>query len=341
MREPTVAGTANAANQPDLRMVVALPRSGSTMTMCLLAEHQMIGVTSRLTLMGNMQPRTGARGDYRPFEPDYSIYDGPLADPAHPIYAKAQEKGYRVIVSKEETGNDLATGTPDLNEVNYPVLPNDDAIRTARPVFLVREPKAAFDSWLAKGWDDIDAFITAYKNIADSYDRAKSVVPGTRIISYDAMVENERNQEMILRGVTSHWGLPFDPAMMSYDNKEFGQNFLYRSTREQDIYTKENPKGLFSSVMAHSGVQHTDGVATTRVKHGLITTDQVERLDRELGDIFARLDTECRLQAFRTQMILKGRPVRFDHELDNAANDDNYGKKAPEQRFTAPVAALG
>ena len=63
---------------------------------------------------------------------------------------------HKVVISKEEVGNDLATGTPELNECNFPVFPDDDAIRQTKPVFLIREPKAAFDSWLAKGWDDID-----------------------------------------------------------------------------------------------------------------------------------------------------------------------------------------
>lgn len=299
--------TVKTVNQPDLRMLVALPRSGSTMTMCVLAEHPDVGVTSRLTLMGKMPPRQGPRGTPRGFEPDYTAFDGYNTPEPHPVFAVAQSRGHKLIVSKEETGNDLATGTPTLNECNYPVFPDDAAIRMTRPAFLIRDPKSAFDSWLSKGWDDIDAFITAYRNIGDQYERAKAVIPGTPIISYDMMVESRENQSAVFQGICQHWDIEFDPRMLNYDNQHFGKKFVYATDREHDIYVNRNPKGLFSTVKQHSDIRaEVPG-------HGMLTPDQAERLDRELGPLFQRLDNECRLQAYRYRRELpvgdRPRPV--------------------------------
>ena len=297
------AGATTVDPTPDLRMVVALPRSGSTMTMCVLAEHPDVGVTSRLTLMGKMGKRTSPRGTPRDFEPDHSVFNGPWADNAHPIYANAMAQQHKVVISKEEVGNDLATGTPELNECNFPVFPDDDAIRQTKPVFLIREPKAAFDSWLAKGWDDIDAFITAYRNVARMYDHAKSVVPGTPIVTYDMMVESRDNQQMVFEGMCKHWDMPFDPKMLNYDNESFGEKFVYANPRERDIYVHQNPKGLFTTVKQHNEIK------ASVPGHGKLSAEQAQKLDDELGDLFQRLDSECRLQAYR-QRRASAEPIR-------------------------------
>ena len=79
--------------------------------MRVMAQNPAIGVTSRLILMGNMAARPAAPSLPRPFEPDYRIFDS-----SHPIYQQAHDMGKRLIVSKEEFGNDRRTGTPELNE---------------------------------------------------------------------------------------------------------------------------------------------------------------------------------------------------------------------------------
>jgi len=49
--------------------------------------------------------------------------------------------GKRIIVSKEEFGNDRFTGNEALNECNFPMFPNAAAIRATKPIFGFRRPE--------------------------------------------------------------------------------------------------------------------------------------------------------------------------------------------------------
>lgn len=110
-----------------LRIFVAAPRSGSTLFMRVMAKHPELAVTSRNVIMGNMKPRDAIDGK-RDFKPDYSIFK----QNDHPVKKQALTKEFNMVVSKEEYGNDRHTGTPELNECNFDVFPDDDSIIEAR-----------------------------------------------------------------------------------------------------------------------------------------------------------------------------------------------------------------
>lgn len=54
--------------EPQIRFLIAYPRSGSTLLMRIFAESPDCAVTSQLILMGNVGTSEG-------FRPDYSILD--------------------------------------------------------------------------------------------------------------------------------------------------------------------------------------------------------------------------------------------------------------------------
>ncbi|MFP4386992.1 MAG: hypothetical protein ACLFP8_07265 [Alphaproteobacteria bacterium] len=180
---------------PDnLRVFVAAPRSGSTLFMRTMANCDDVAVTSRNVLMGLMKPR--AHGEARrDFQPDYSIFH----DSSHPVYGQAQKLGKRVVVSKEEFGNDRFTGTYDLNECNYDIFPDDESLLRSRPVFTFRNPLRVFDSWLARGWDDIESFFVSYKALIRSFERARNLNSDTIFYTYDYITENENQQIAVFR----------------------------------------------------------------------------------------------------------------------------------------------
>ena len=312
----------DAPLRPELRVLVALPRSGSTMTMGLLAEHPAIKITSRATLIGASPKRSGPRGQARPFKPNYQIFQGAHGAEPHPGFSSAGADGRQSLVTKEEVGNDRFTGTPGLNECNYPIFPDDQAMRTSRPVFLIRDPKSAFDSWLSKGWNDIDSFISAYRNVHDTYQRAKEIDPNTPVITHNAMCERPENLEAVMRRISDHWDIPFNPAMLKYDNEKFAAKFSFATDRERTIYRDENPKGLFTTVKQFNTPQ-ADIPA-----HDLISTAQADRLEQELGPLFRNMDQTCRLQIYRQQRAAPVAPAAsqtaaHDGQKPGAAKPDH------------------
>jgi hypothetical protein len=224
----------------DLRICVAIPRSGSTVFMRVMAQNPSIGVTSRLILMGKMAPRPADPSQPRPFEPDYSI-----SDAGHPIYRQAHDMGKKLIVSKEEFGNDRHTGTPELNECNFAMFRNAADIIAARPVFIFSDPVRVFDNWLSKGWSDIRSFLMVYRNHMETFKNASQIDPDTIFYTHEYMVQSRETQAKVFSRVCERWGVAFDPSMLDFKT-EFGRDFLYASERERDIY-QSDPKGLFAA----------------------------------------------------------------------------------------------
>ena len=233
-----------------LGIVVAVPRSGSTLFMRVMAGHSDVGVTSRHVLMGHMQPRV--EGVSRTFSPDYQIFE----NENHPVFAIARQMGKTFIMSKEEYGNDRFTGTPALNECNYDMFPSDDVIRSVKPVFIFRRPDETFADWLARGWTDLDSFIMAYKTHLFTFERARSVNPNTVHYTHEYMIQNRDTQTKVFTSVLAACGLPFQEQMLTFQGK-FGENFLYTSDRERRIYTEENPKGIFTTIRELTTISNT------------------------------------------------------------------------------------
>lgn len=267
----------------DLRIFVAVPRTASTLFMRIMAQNPEVGVTSRNILMGKMQPRPADPAQPRPFEPDYSIFE-----PGHPIYEIAAKMGKRVIVSKEEFGNDRSTGNERLNECNFLMFPNAAAIRATKPVFGFRKPEHAFDSWLSKGWTDLESFLLVYKTDLKTFQTVQAINPGTVFYTLEYMVRNRLTQTNVFKRICEYWGIPFSPRMLTFRDK-FGENFLYRDERERGIYAS-NPRGLFDDVIGAKGIRRD-------LPHpGLIQPHQAARIAAELGPAYEAIHrATCRL----------------------------------------------
>lgn len=267
----------------NLRVFIAAPRSGSTLFMRIMANNPGVAVTSRNVLMGLMKPRESDQVR-RDFQPDYSIF----YDAHHPVYEQAMRLKKRIIVSKEELGNDRFTGTYDLNECNYPIFPDDESLIRSRPVFTFRDPLRVFDSWLARGWQDIDSFVICYKTLIESFTHAKNLYSDTVFYTYNYITENEKQRNAVFQTICAYWGIKFEPSMLEFTN-EFGDNFVYATEREKKIYTEKNPKGIFNTV------RNSQGILSNVPEHGLLTEAQRNRIiGSGLVDIYADIEQQCK-----------------------------------------------
>jgi hypothetical protein len=233
----------------DLRICVAVPRSGSTLFMRVMAQNPSIGVTSRLILMGKMPPRPADPSQPRHFEPDYSIFDA-----SHPIYRQAHDMGKRLIVSKEEFGNDRRTGTAALNECNFPMFRTGAEIIATKPVFIFADPIRTFDNWLSKGWSDLSSFLLTYRTHLNTFKKVAAINADAVFYTHEYMVQTQETQTKVFRAICERWGVEFDPAMLEFKTK-FGEEFLYANKKESLIY-EVNPKGLFTTVQRSSGIRN-------------------------------------------------------------------------------------
>jgi hypothetical protein len=264
----------------NLGIVVAVPRSGSTLFMRVMANHPDIGVTSRHVLMGNMSPRK--EGEPREFRPDYGIFE----DENHRVFKVAERMGKKFVVSKEEYGNDRFTGTKELNECNYDMFPDTETIRATKPAFIFRKPDESFGDWLARGWNDLDSFILAYQTHLHTFERVRAINPDTAHYTHEYMIQNRDAQEKVFRSVLAPWGLEFKEDMLTFKDK-FGENFLYTNEREREIYTKINPKGLFTTV---SNI--TEIISDPPSHVDLLTDEHKDVICNELMDDYMSLHRE-------------------------------------------------
>lgn len=250
----------------DLRLIVSVPRSGSTLLMSLLSQSAYLGVTSRNVLMGNMETRVD-RSVKRSFEPDYRVF----TDVTHPVYNEGSKRNKKLIVSKEEYGNDRFTGNEELNECNYQIIPEDSFFPVVNPFFLIRKPVDVFNSWVTLGWNDLPSFILSYKTIIDMMKKAESLIE-LNVITYDELVNST---EDTLKRICSVWQVGFTPEMLIIP-KPFHKNYIFSTEEEQNIYTKPNLPAVFGTVGS------ADRVFKSTYRADVITSGQ-EREIREAG----------------------------------------------------------
>lgn len=148
----TAAARSRDDNQAatEVRIIAAIPRSGSTLFMRIFREAAECAVTSRLVLMGNHD----VGGCFRP---DYTISQNPEA---LAVYRDAKTAGKSILISKAELGHECWKG-----ECDYQIFPDKACVGRTRPAFLFRDPLRVLDSWKAVGWTDIDSLIVAYRHL--------------------------------------------------------------------------------------------------------------------------------------------------------------------------------
>lgn len=298
--------TQSSRQAPQIRFLVACPRSGSTLLMRVFAESCDCAVTSRLILMGKA-------GTSEPFRPDYSILEDPNS---HEVFVKALDSGKRFLISKEELGNSSNKG-----ECLYDVCPTPAAYAMTRPVFLIRDPVRVFDSWKNVGWTDMQSLVDCYTNMFQMLDRAPS--HATSCLLYEKLVQDPQKE---LETICARWGLPFHKDMLGF-KKPFGSSFIFSSDRERTIYCEEKPLGLFKTVETSSSI------VPDVPPHGLLSNDEKTRIEEQLGRLYLRCwrDDTQRLRA----ILLEKAWVGFD--LDDTLHEFRHASSAATATVFASI----
>ncbi|EFQ32495.1 hypothetical protein CGRA01v4_05928 [Colletotrichum graminicola] len=293
---------ANTKQPPGVivRFFVACPRSGSTLLMRVFAESPECGVTSRLMLMD--KPGPGVQ-----YAPNHSIFQYP---DQHPIYQQAIDARKRFLVSKEELGNDTTKG-----ECLYDLLPSASAYDMARSIFLIRNPVRVFDSWKSLGWTDLQSLIDCYNNLFSMLDRSAST--NISCLLYERLVYDPHKE---VGRICARWGIPFSDARLKF-TKPFG-SFLFKSEREELIYVKDGPVGIFKTVESNSSI------VQDAPYHGLLTRDEKEQIERTLCRPYLGCwkDKEDQLRATLSERVW------FGFDLDDTLHEFRLASSAATDR---------
>ncbi|RYP91372.1 hypothetical protein DL770_002512 [Monosporascus sp. CRB-9-2] len=285
-----MGGPQSLNQEPQIRLFVACPRSGSTLLMRIFAESPLCVVTSRLVLMGN----TGSGGV---FAPDYSILENPSR---HNISISAMNSGKRLIICKEELGNNTLKG-----ECLYDTLPSLSAYAMARPVFLIRDAIRVFDSWKNVGWMDIQNLLDCYVNMFQMLHRFPSYA--TSCLLYERLIRDPQTE---IKHVCARWGVPFLETMLDF-KQPFGSSFVFPTDKERALYCEGKPLGLFTTVEATSSVE------VDVPYHGLLSNAEKEKIEEHVGQLYIRCWND---DVLRLQAILKERPW-FGFDLDDTLHE--------------------
>lgn len=262
----------SSSQEPEIRFIVACPRSGSTLLMRIFAESPVCAVTSRLILMGKA-------GSSEVFKPDYSILENPSR---HSVFISAMNLGKRFLICKEELGNSSQKG-----ECSYDVCPDPSAYTMVRPIFLIRDPIRVFDSWKNVGWTDAQSLIDCYTNMFRMLHRAPSHAVSCLI--YERLIQEPQTE---IQRICARWGVPFSETMLKFKHS-FGSSFIFSTDRERTIYCEEKPLGLFKTVEASSSVEPDVPY------HGLLSNTEKDNIEEHVGLLYLRCwqDDVLRLRA--------------------------------------------
>ncbi|KAF7545376.1 hypothetical protein G7046_g9578 [Stylonectria norvegica] len=307
-----------AFEEPQIRVIIACPRSGSMLLMRIFAESADCAITSRLILMDHA-------GHEKPFRPEYAILENPYE---HSVFLKAVELGKRFLICKEELRNYSKKG-----ECLYNICPTPSAYTIYRPVFLVRDPIRVFDSWKNVGWTDIQSLIDYYTNTFRMLDQAPS--HAISILLFERLVQDP---QMEVRRICARWGVPFSESMLDF-KKPFGSSFIFSTDRERAEYCEEKPVDIFTTVKASSSVINSVPV------HGLVSNEEKTYIEEQVGRVYLRCwqDDAVRLRGILSEKTWFG----FDlddtlHEFRRASSkatdvvleaiSKQYGTKMPALR---------
>ena len=254
-------GPRSSNQDPQIRFIVACPRSGSTLLMRIFAESPVCAVTSRLILMG----KAGSR---ELFSPDYSI----LEDSSHhSVFVSGMNLGKRFLICKEELGNNSQKG-----ECLYDVCPSPSAYAKVRPIFLIRDPIRVFDSWKNVGWTDAQSLIDCYTNMFGMLHRAPA--HAVSCLLYERLIQEPETE---VKRICARWGVPFSETMLNFEHS-FGSSFIFSTDREKTIYCHDKPLGLFTTVEASSSVEPDVPY------HGLLSNTEKDYIEEHVGLLYLR-----------------------------------------------------
>ncbi|KAM3448666.1 hypothetical protein MY3296_007558 [Beauveria thailandica] len=306
------------SKEPEIRFLLACPRSGSTLLMRIFAESSECAVTSRLVLTGN------AQGSQDSLSPDLSILESPCR---HVVFNKAKNMGKQFLICKEELGTNSQKG-----ECLYDICLTPSIFKMTRPVFLIRDPIRVFDSWKHVGWTDAQSLIDCFTHIFRTLDQAPS--HAISCLLYERLVQQPQNE---VQRVCTRWGVPFSETMLDF-RKPFGPSFIFPTDREEDMYCKK--KLLGSSTTAEA----TSSVIPDVPPHSLLSNDEKDKLEEHLGRLYLRCwqDEVPRLR----DVLLEKAWIGFDlddtlHEFRKASSmATNEVLAIMSRQYNIPMPAL-
>ncbi|KAL8721930.1 MAG: hypothetical protein Q9225_001486 [Loekoesia sp. 1 TL-2023] len=272
----------------EVRILAAIPRSGSTLFMRIFREAPECAVTSRLILMGNY----GSEGA---FLPDYTIFHDPASSK---VYREAQASGKSILISKEELGHEFSKG-----ECDYEIFPDQACIKRTKPAFLFRDPLRVFDSWQAVGWTDLESFLIAYRTLYGTWSLNNH---SAIAVTYEELISSPTQ---VIERLCQHWGVDFSHDLLSFQHP-FG-DFLFASERERRIYSVDNPLGLFNTVQSNKTIN------ADITSHNLLTMEEKDRIEQNLGGIYMSTYGD-RIQIVRDALLQK---THFGFDLDDTLHE--------------------
>lgn len=291
-----------------IRILAAIPRSGSTLFMRIFQEAPECGVTSRLVLMGNY-----GVGEY--FRPDYTIFHNPSA---LRVYQEAQRYGKSVLISKEELGHECQKG-----ECEYSIFPDQSSIKRTRPAFLFRDPLRVFGSWKAVGWTDVESLLIAYRKLYNTW-RASN--QSAIAITYEDLIYHP---DRIIRRLCQHWCIEFSPNLLSFQHSF--SDFLFSTERERQIYSVDNSLGLFTTVQSNVTVN-----ADIR-SHNLLTVAERDLIEQNLGGMYMATYGD-KINTIRNTLSQKS---HFGFDLDDTLHEFRKASGAASAAVFAYLAKHG
>lgn len=210
----------SSPQDPQVRVFVACPRSGSALLMRIFAESAVCVVTT---------------------SPDSSI----LEDPAnHSVLITARNTAKRFVICKEELRGESLNG-----DCLRDIFPGPSAHDTVRLVFLIRDPVRVFDSWKKVGWTDVQRLIDCFTNMSRTLHQAPP--QAVSCLLYERLVQDPHKE---IERICAWWGVPFSETMLHF-KQPFGSSYVFANDREKSIYSEGKPLGLVTTVEASSSVR--------------------------------------------------------------------------------------
>lgn len=226
------------------RIIVGPCRSGTTMLLRSMKNHPDAEVEFQTIKAG--QRATGM--------PDYGFFNRDVASG-------------KFLVDKETVG--YGTDADCL----LSVFPNDEAIRQSHPLFIFREPRDVYQSWLENNLvpeKNPRLFIQAYRHVFSLLLHARSVSKSAAVMTYEELCKNPKG---IIEAACEKWSIGFHPNMVDWKD-----DFIDTTPLDTDGVAA----GHYAEVAGETGIHRP------RQKHPLSDVDSAEII-ATLGSIYEQI----------------------------------------------------
>lgn len=189
------------------RILVAPCRSGSTALQHSLDQHPDIDTFGWSMKLG--LDRCG--------EVDYSFYEKESKATRYQIYRATM-------------------GYAQPEHSRYSPFRSEADIRETRPLFMLRDPLQAANSWYTKGWLDgtgLENFISAYEHTRSLFLQAREVSEYAQCVTYEGLTPQDfSEQQQVFQAVCSKWGIPYDDVMILW-SRNLGEGYTDELTKQR------------------------------------------------------------------------------------------------------------